>query len=127
MLAGKTTAAIHILQMWSKLGLRPLLATADGNTAVDNIAVGLLEKGLKVVRVAPTEKVREQLQHATLDSKVKKAKQRAAEKRLDRAEQQAVVSLPAAGQSPVYCLCYRSRELLKSLKRPRASRHLKKI
>ena len=89
--AGKTTAAIHTLRMWSKCGLKPLLATADGNIAVDNIAEGLMKMGLKVVRVGQPEKIREHLQHATLDRQVKKAKEEAALERRNKAERRAAV------------------------------------
>ena len=52
--------------------------------------------GLKVVRVGQPEKVREHLQHATLDAQVKLAKELAAEERQIKAKHRAaVISLPA--------------------------------
>ena len=35
---GKTTTAVQVLRYWAQMGLKPLLAVADGNIAVDNIA-----------------------------------------------------------------------------------------
>ena len=35
---GKSTVAVTILQKWAQMGIRPLLATAECNVAVDNIA-----------------------------------------------------------------------------------------
>ena len=45
---GKTTASVEILRLWAKLGIKNILATADGNVAVDNIAMGLVKVGVKV-------------------------------------------------------------------------------
>ena len=41
-LSGKTATAVQILRSWAMLGLKPLLAVADGNIAVDNIAASRL-------------------------------------------------------------------------------------
>eukprot|EP00928_Gymnodinium_smaydae_P088490 TRINITY_DN72571_c0_g1_i1.p1 TRINITY_DN72571_c0_g1~~TRINITY_DN72571_c0_g1_i1.p1 ORF type:complete len:1555 (-),score=425.51 TRINITY_DN72571_c0_g1_i1:21-4472(-) len=68
---GKTTTAIQVLRHWAALGLKPLLATADGNIAVDNIAEGLAKLGVKVVRVGRPEKIRDQLEAITLDAKIR--------------------------------------------------------
>jgi len=73
---GKTTASVQILRLWAKLGLGPILATADGNVAVDNIALGLANCGVDVVRVGSPAKVSASLEAFTLDAKV--AQRRAA-------------------------------------------------
>ena len=49
------------------LGLTPLLATAESNVAVDNIAMGLVRKGVRVVRVGPPGKIGDALSQHTLD------------------------------------------------------------
>lgn len=40
---GKTTTAVQVLKYWAQMGLKPLLAVADGNIAVDNIAEAWLQ------------------------------------------------------------------------------------
>lgn len=67
---GKTTASVHILRLWAKLGLGPILATADGNVAVDNIVLGLVKLGVNVVRVGSSSKISASLEEHTLDYKV---------------------------------------------------------
>jgi len=70
---GKTHVSVRLLQTWAqKLHVRPLLATSDSNIAVDNIAEGLQQKGIKVVRVGRPEKVTSNLEDVTLESKLKK-------------------------------------------------------
>eukprot|EP00435_Cladocopium_sp_Y103_P024216 s3785_g5.t3 len=79
---GKTTTAVQVLKYWAQMGLKPLLAVADGNIAVDNIAVGLAKYGdLKTVRVGRPEKIRPELEKITLDNQCKLYKQLAQEKR----------------------------------------------
>lgn len=70
---GKTTTAVEVLRSWAELGLKPLLAVADGNIAVDNIAAGLAKYGKRVqtVRVGRPEKIRPELEELTLDSRCK--------------------------------------------------------
>ena len=63
---GKTYTAIEILSIMVKHKVGPILATADSNVAVDNLLQGLLDKGIKAVRIGQPVKVREQLRDATL-------------------------------------------------------------
>eukprot|EP00931_Biecheleriopsis_adriatica_P020225 TRINITY_DN13584_c0_g2_i1.p1 TRINITY_DN13584_c0_g2~~TRINITY_DN13584_c0_g2_i1.p1 ORF type:complete len:1432 (+),score=359.38 TRINITY_DN13584_c0_g2_i1:181-4296(+) len=69
---GKTTVSVRLLSSWAKCGLRPLLATSDSNIAVDNIAEGVHQLGLKVVRVGRPEKVTSNLEDITLESILRK-------------------------------------------------------
>ena len=59
---------MHTLRLWARLGLKPLLATADCNVAVDNIAEGLLAQGVAVVRVGRGDKVSPAMEARTLDA-----------------------------------------------------------
>lgn len=67
---GKTTASVQVLRMWSAMGLKPLLVTSNGNTAVDNIAEGLIKAGLNVVRLGRSEKLGATMDNVSLDAKV---------------------------------------------------------
>ena len=55
-------------------GIKNILATADGNVAVDNIAMGLAKAGVKVVRVGRPEKVSSIIEDLTLDALIAKRK-----------------------------------------------------
>ena len=48
----------------------PILATADSNVAVDNLLQGLLEKGVKAIRIGQPVKVRERLRESTLAAQI---------------------------------------------------------
>eukprot|EP00929_Paragymnodinium_shiwhaense_P048372 TRINITY_DN24467_c0_g1_i2.p1 TRINITY_DN24467_c0_g1~~TRINITY_DN24467_c0_g1_i2.p1 ORF type:complete len:1552 (+),score=350.85 TRINITY_DN24467_c0_g1_i2:87-4742(+) len=94
---GKTTCSVQILATWAKtMGNRPLLATSDSNTAVDNIADGLHRLGIKVARVGRREKVREQLDGVTLESLVE-ARRNAKEKEAQAAKEAASQGDEAGG------------------------------
>lgn len=67
---GKTHTAVHLLSAFVKLGRGPVLATAESNVAVDNLLEGLLELGVKAVRIGRPVKVREHLRQATLDAQI---------------------------------------------------------
>jgi len=67
---GKTHTAVHLLSTFVKLGRGPVLATAESNVAVDNLLEGLLELGVKAVRIGRPVKVREHLRQATLDAQI---------------------------------------------------------
>ena len=75
---GKTTTAVHTLKALAHMGVSPILATADGNVAVDNIAEGLAKLGCNVVRVGRPEKVSAHMRQITLDSQVAKLKEQRA-------------------------------------------------
>lgn len=91
---GKTHVAVRLLGLWSQgVGLSPLLATSDSNVAVDNIAEGLLDQGLNVVRVGRPEKVSKRLQQATLEHLVRKRQEESEQQDLkERREFQALVA-----------------------------------
>jgi KaiC/GvpD/RAD55 family RecA-like ATPase len=65
---GKTTTATHLLHLLASRGSGPILATAESNVAVDNLLEGLLDLGVKALRVGRPVKVREALRSATLDA-----------------------------------------------------------
>lgn len=65
---GKTTTATHLLSVLAQQGSGPILATAESNVAVDNLLEGLLDLGVKALRVGRPVKVREALRSATLDA-----------------------------------------------------------
>ena len=67
---GKTHTAVHLLSAFVNLGRGPVLATAESNVAVDNLLEGLLELGVKAVRIGRPVKVREHLRQATLDAQI---------------------------------------------------------
>lgn len=70
---GKTHVSVQLLEsLCRKLWCWPLLASSDSNVAVDNIAEGLLKRGVKVVRVGQPEKVRAHLDEITLETIMRK-------------------------------------------------------
>jgi len=52
---------------------RPILATANTNAAVDNIVEGLLERGIRVVRIGQPTKLRADLQHACIENLIEES------------------------------------------------------
>ncbi len=59
---GKTFVAIGILNAWVRQGHNlPVLATADSNIAVDNLVLGCVGAGLRVVRTGRPEGIRPEL------------------------------------------------------------------
>ena len=63
---GKTHTAVRILAAWARNDAGPILAVADSNVAVDNLLEGLLEQGVKAIRLGQPVKVRESLREATM-------------------------------------------------------------
>ncbi len=67
---GKTHTAVQLLKALVEMGRGPILATAESNVAVDNLLEGLLDNGVRAVRIGRPVKVREQLRAATLDAQM---------------------------------------------------------
>ena len=84
---GKTTTLIEAIVQLVKAGEKILVA-APSNTAVDNIAKGLITQGLQVLRVGNTSKVDETIFLHTPEGKLSNSKQQKEIKELKiRAEQ----------------------------------------
>ena len=67
---GKTYTAVRVLEAWAKQDYGTILAVADSNVAVDNLLEGLLELGVRAVRLGQPVKVRENLREATMDAQM---------------------------------------------------------
>ncbi|MEE2812245.1 MAG: AAA domain-containing protein [Candidatus Thermoplasmatota archaeon] len=67
---GKTHTAVRILTAWAQTGAGPILAVADSNVAVDNLLEGLLDAGVKAIRIGQPAKVREHLREATMAARM---------------------------------------------------------
>ena len=65
---GKTHTAVHLLKELADKGQGAIMASAESNVAVDNLLEGLLDLGVKAVRIGRPVKVRENLRDATLDA-----------------------------------------------------------
>ena len=69
---GKTATAVALIGAWLRAGVGPILATADSNTAVDNLLDGLARVGngsaFEIVRVGRGAAVRTDLARYSLDS-----------------------------------------------------------
>jgi hypothetical protein len=100
--------------LWAKLGVRNILATADGNVAVDNIAMGLAKAGVNVVRVGRPEKISALIEDITLDNLVAKRKTQA---KADRAQLAAAAKIKAreAQTSKIAVWCDGLRQELQAL------------
>ena len=71
---GKTTTLIEAIVQSVKLGKR-ILVTAASNTAVDNVAKGLLDKEINILRVGNTLKVDDVIFSSTPEGKMQEAKE----------------------------------------------------
>jgi superfamily I DNA and/or RNA helicase len=71
---GKTTTLVEAIVQLTKSGEK-ILVSAPSNTAVDNIAKGLLRKGINVLRVGNTSKVDEAVFPHTPEGRMSNSKQ----------------------------------------------------
>jgi regulator of nonsense transcripts 1 len=89
--AGKTRTLLSLIELLCSLGRaessssssygsdsgsnkqRPILATANTNAAVDNIVEGLLERGIRVVRIGQPTKLRADLQQACIENLIEQS------------------------------------------------------
>jgi ATP-dependent RNA/DNA helicase IGHMBP2 len=70
---GKTTTLIEAIVQLTKAGEK-VLVSAPSNTAVDNIAKGLIQKGINLLRVGNTSKVDETIFQHTPEGKLSSSK-----------------------------------------------------
>ncbi len=71
---GKTTTLIEAIRQLVRAN-KKILVSAPSNTAVDNIALGLLLNGVKILRVGNTSKVHEQIYNYTPEGSLSNSKQ----------------------------------------------------
>jgi predicted DNA helicase len=67
---GKTTTLVEVIEQLVKNKKLQVLATADSNTAVDNLMERLIKRGLEVVRLGHPARVSKELIEHTIDYKV---------------------------------------------------------
>jgi len=67
---GKTTTLVEVIEQLVKVKKKQVLATADSNTAVDNLMERLIKRGLNVVRIGHPARVSKELIEHSLDYKV---------------------------------------------------------
>jgi ATP-dependent RNA/DNA helicase IGHMBP2 len=67
---GKTTTLIEGIQQLVKQGKR-VLVSAPGNAAVDHLALGLIQKGVSILRIGNTAKVKDEILSYTPEGKLK--------------------------------------------------------
>lgn len=64
---GKTTTSVILLKLWvSDLGMKPALASAFSNVAVDQMLAGLIKWGINAVRIGDPERVNSDLIRHTM-------------------------------------------------------------
>jgi len=66
---GKTTTLLEIILQHIKKGDK-ILASADSNTAVDNIVEGLINRGINVVRIGHPARLKKELIDVSIDAQV---------------------------------------------------------
>lgn len=64
------SSQLRTVRMVRGAAMGPILAAADTNAACDNLVAGLLERGVRVVRLGQPAKVRPELWPASLDARV---------------------------------------------------------
>eukprot|EP01047_Picozoa_sp_COSAG01_P042175 COSAG01_NODE_3667_length_5812_cov_4.761596_3_plen_553_part_00 len=106
---GKTHCSVQLLKMFvanqrelsaqqGVAGEHTVLATANSNTAADNLLEGLLAEGVKAVRAGPRDKVRPTLQAASMQAKMEHHPARKVEKQLEEIVAQLVANFRSADE-----------------------------
>jgi predicted DNA helicase len=89
---GKTTTLVEIIEQLVKNEKTQVLATADSNTAVDNLMERLIKRGVEVVRIGHPARVSKELIELSLDYKVqnhpKYEEVKKIEKKIDRLKEE---------------------------------------